>query len=95
MPGSVMTDVSMAANKLAKHAIMKGTVLSTDMFESAPMFRRGSTVNVVVKIRNISVETIGTALADGREGAAAKVKLESGRTLEGTVSSEGKVIIEK
>jgi flagella basal body P-ring formation protein FlgA len=95
IPGNVMTDISMAANKIAKRSIIKGTVLCADMFESAPLFRRGSTVNVAVKIRNISVETTGTALGDGREGGPAKVKLESGKTLEGTVSTEGKVIIEK
>jgi len=95
MPGDIITDVGMAANKLSKRAIMKGTVLSADMFESAPLFRRGSTVNVVVKIRNISVETTGTAFDDGREGGPAKVRIQNGKILEGTVSADGKVIIAK
>lgn len=94
-PGGVMTDISNAAGKISKRAIMKGTLLTQEMFESAPLFRRGSTVNVVVKIRGVSVETTAAAMADGREGARVKVKLENGKLLEGAVSAQGKVIIEK
>lgn len=94
-PGNVMTDISKAANKIAKRSIMKGAVLSGDMFESAPLFRRGSTVYVAVQIRSVSVETTGTALSEGREGGAVKVKMPSGKILEGTVSAEGKIIIIK
>lgn len=94
-PGDLMTDLSKTAGKSAKRAIMKGTILAPGMFESAPFFRRGGLVSVVVKIRNITVETAGTALGDGREGSRVKVKLETGKLVEGVVSGDGKVIIEK
>lgn len=94
-PGSVLTDISKLERKITKRAIMKGAVLSMDMVESAPFFRRGSIVAVVVKIRGITIETSGTAMDEGREGSAAKVKLASGKMVEGTVSGNGKVIIER
>jgi flagella basal body P-ring formation protein FlgA len=94
-PGNVLTDISKISGMLAKRSIMKGSVLSADMFESAPLFRRGGMVSVVARIRGVSVETTGTAFSEGREGETVKVKLINGKMLEGKVSPDGKVIIER
>jgi flagella basal body P-ring formation protein FlgA len=95
MPGGILTNPAQASNKIAKRNIMAGTILVDGMFESAPLFRRGSQVSVVVKVRNISVETTGTSFEEGREGGTVKVKLISGKVIEGKVAPDGKVIIEK
>jgi flagella basal body P-ring formation protein FlgA len=95
MPGRILTSPQQAAYKISKRGIAKGTILLADMFESAPVFRRGSIVSVVVKIHGISVETTGTSFDEGRDGGLAKVKLITGKTVEGKVSPDGKVIIEK
>jgi flagella basal body P-ring formation protein FlgA len=93
--GNVLTDVSMAVSKTAKRGIPEGTLLLDQMFEKPSLFRRGDTVGVIVAIKGLSVETDGSVLRDGREGDIVKVKLGTGKIVEGKVNSEGKVKIEK
>jgi flagella basal body P-ring formation protein FlgA len=95
LPRGILTDEAQAANKAAKRPIAKGTILLDSMFEKEPLFRRGAPVNVAVRIKGISVETTGTALDEGREGDTARVKLLNGKMVQGRVSGDGKVIIQK
>ncbi len=95
MPGGILTDAAQASNKIAKRNIRAGTILTGGMFESAPLFRRGSAVTVVAKVGKISVETTGTSFEEGREGKLVKVRLVSGKIVEGKVAADGKVIIKK
>jgi flagella basal body P-ring formation protein FlgA len=85
----------MAVSKTAKRGIPEGTLLLDQMFEKPSLFRRGDTVGVIVAIKGLSVETDGSVLRDGREGDIVKVKLGTGKIVEGKVNSEGKVKIEK
>ena len=95
MPGRIVPGIEAAAGKTAKRAIMPGTIITAEMLESPPFFRRNSPVVVAVKMRGITVETTGTAMAEGREDSIVKVKLENGKIIEGRVSADGKVIIER
>jgi flagella basal body P-ring formation protein FlgA len=95
LPDNIITDYSKLTNKSSKRTISRGSVLTTDMFESLPAFRRGAEVQVTVRVKNISIASEGTALSDGREGDRVKVKLSGGKTVEGTVDASGAVIIEK
>lgn len=95
LPDIIITDVSFFNNKASVRNILKGTILTTDMFESLPLFRRGSPVDVIARVRAVQVQVEGTAQSDGREGELVRVRLITGKTVEGRVDSSGKVIITK
>jgi len=96
LPEDVITDPLEIQNRIAKRAISPETVLLYSMFESRPLFKRGDTVYVIVKIKSLEVQSEGQAFSDGREGEKVKVKLINGnKIVEGIVNSDGKVIIEK
>ncbi len=95
LPDTVITDPSVLFKRVTSRAIMKGAMLTSDMFDSAPAFKRGATVDVIVKIKAVNVQSEGTALGDGREGDTVKVRLNSGKTVSGKVDDSGKVVIEK
>ncbi len=82
-------------NLITKKAILKGTLLLRSMFESIPLFRKGARVYLIVKIKNIQVETEGIALGDGRINDLVRVRLDNKKILEGKVNKEGKVFIKK
>jgi len=95
LPSDVVTDLSIVTGKETKRSIMPGTVLLRSMFDEVPMFRRGAAVKVTVKIRGLSLETSGIAQDDGKQGMNVKVKLDSGKIIEGKVTQDGTVIIQK
>ncbi|MCE5299877.1 MAG: flagellar basal body P-ring formation chaperone FlgA [Spirochaetia bacterium] len=95
LPEGIITDSSWLNGKAAKRAVQKGVILTKDMFEFIPLFRRGSVVPVVARIRAVSVETRGVAQSDGRPYDTVRVKLDNGKMIEGRVDENGKVIIEK
>ncbi len=82
-------------NLITRKAILKGTLLLRSMFESIPLFRKGARVYLIVKIKNIQVETEGIALGDGRINDLVRVRLDNKKILEGKVNKEGKVFIKK
>ncbi len=93
--GDVLTDLTAVDGLFTKRGIPAGTVLLHNMFDKPPLFKSGETVSVIVKIGALSLETSGTAGREGKEGEIVKVKLQTGKTLDGKVSADGKVIIEK
>ncbi len=96
LPDDVILDPVDIENKIARRAIAPGSILLANMFEGKPCFKRGDSVYVVVKIKNIEVETMGVAYSEGREGEKVKVRLSSNnKMVEGIVNKEGKVIIER
>ena len=72
-------------------------MLLRSMFEITPLFKRGDKVSVVVKIKSVSIEASGIAMADGRQGERVDVKLigKKSVTVQGKVAPSGAVIIEK
>jgi|GEM_PF-906027 flagella basal body P-ring formation protein FlgA len=95
LPDNIITDPAVLYKRVTSRAIMKGAVLTTEMFDSAPVFKRGAAVDVIVKVKSVVVQTEGTALADGREGDTVGVRLKSGKSVTGKVDESGKVLIEK
>lgn len=94
MPDDVITDIERVKNKISRQAIAKGSIILNKMLDSTPVFKRGDTVTVMVKRRNITVETTGVSMEDGKEGRIVKVKLITGKIIEGRVLFDGKVIIQ-
>ncbi len=97
MPEDIVTSASELGNMVTKRGVGKGTVLLRSMFEITPLFKRGDKVSVVVKIKSVSIEASGIAMADGRQGERVDVKLigKKSVTVQGKVAPSGAVIIEK
>jgi|DewCreStandDraft_4_1066084.scaffolds.fasta_scaffold03643_11 flagella basal body P-ring formation protein FlgA len=94
LPDDVITDIERIRNKVARQAIANGSIILNSMLDSTPVFKRGDTVTVVVKRGSVMVETTGNSLEDGKEGNIVKVKLVTGKIIEGRVNFDGKVIIQ-
>jgi len=94
LPDDVISEPEMLKTRITRRGIPEGTVLLGSMFASIPMFERNQTVRAVAKRGEMEVETFGQALREGREGDSVKVKLETGKTVEGKVDEKGRVIIE-
>lgn len=94
LPDDVITDIERIRNKVARQAIIKGSIILNSMLDSTPVFKRGDAVAVVVKRGSVIVETTGNSLEDGKEGNIVKVKLVTGKIIEGRVNFDGKVIIQ-
>ncbi|MFP4466742.1 MAG: flagellar basal body P-ring formation chaperone FlgA [Candidatus Goldiibacteriota bacterium] len=94
LPDDVISDPAVLETRITKRGIPAGTVLLRSMFESIPLFERKQRVRVIAKRGDLEVETFGEALREGREGDRVKVRLLTGKTVEGSVNEEGKVIIQ-
>ena len=94
MPDDVITDIERIKNKISRQAIANGSIILYKMLDSLPAFKRGDTVTVMVKKGGVIVTTTGVSMEDGKEGSIAKVKLITGKIIEGRVNSDGKVIIQ-
>ncbi len=55
--------------------------------------KKGKTVRFVVRRNGISVEAIGQAMGDGRAGDIIPVRLDGGRTVNGTVINSRLVVV--
>lgn len=94
MPDDVITDIERVKNKISRQAIAKGSIILNKMLDSTPVFKRGDTITVMVKRGYVTVETTGVSMENGKEGSIVKVKLITGKIIEGKVNFDGKVIIQ-
>jgi flagella basal body P-ring formation protein FlgA len=94
LPDDVITDIDRIKNKISRQAISSGSIILYKMLDSTPVFRRGDTVTVMVKRGGVTVETTGLSMDDGKEGNIVKIKLVTGKIIEGRVNFDGKVIIQ-
>lgn len=94
LPDDVISDINIIKNKISRQAISKGSIILYKMLDSSPFFKRGDTVTVVVKRGGVTVETTGVSMEDGKEGHMVKIKLVTGKIIEGRVNFDGKVIIQ-
>jgi len=94
LPDDVLTDIERVKNKVSRQAIANGSIILNSMLELTPAFKRGDTVTVMVKRGGVTVTTSGVSMEDGKEGSVVKVKLITGKIIEGRVNFDGKVIIQ-
>ena len=90
----VLTDSQQAVGKKLRYPVAAGTVLSSGVFESKPLVRRGQTVVVISGSPGFEVRATGEALADGQNGDRIQVRnRQSRKLLEGQVEAAGIVRI--
>jgi flagellar basal body P-ring formation protein FlgA len=76
------------------HAIPKGRILKPEYFTKSASVKKGQIVTLTVVDHRIQVQTKGVALQTGIQGDRIAVKnTHSGRILEGTVDSNGHILI--
>lgn len=86
------TDIAQVAGRLAKRAIAADQIITASMLKSPSIISKGQSVIIEAASGSFAIRTAGTALTDGGLGDTIRVRnAQSGRVVEGTVVSEGKI----
>lgn len=87
-------DMSLVGGRLAKRAINSDQIITANMLANPDVVSKGQSVIIEATSGNFAIRTAGEALTNGGLGDTIKVRnAQSGRLVEGTVVSEGKVRI--
>lgn len=82
--------------KVAKHNIVRGSIVSKELVQEPFAIRRGEKVRIVVLSGNVRIETYGIALNDANSGEEVRVRQErNGNVIVGLASIDGCVIVSK
>jgi len=85
-----------AFGKIAKHYLVKGTIITADNLQDGIAIRRGDKVQVVVLSGAIKIVTTGIALDDANAGETVRVRRDKTNiVLSGIASADGYVVITK
>jgi len=85
-----------AYGKVAKHYLVKGSIITSDKLQDGIAIRRGDRVQVVVLSGSIKIITSGIALDDANAGEAVRVRRDKTNiVLSGIASADGYVVITK
>jgi flagellar basal body P-ring formation protein FlgA len=82
---SVLADPAAWRGQTTARGLAAGTALRQGMVRPAQVFQAGASVRVVAQGPGFLVSTDGLALSAGVVGAPARVRMENGRVLSGTV----------
>ena len=89
-----LSDNSIAIGKKLKRSLQTGDQIRAQWLLEPQAIKRGEKVTIIAKSANVAVETLGTALADGRLGDQIRVRNDrSDRVIRAVVSGERKVSI--
>lgn len=87
-------DPALVSGRLAKRAINADQIITANMLTSPDVVSKGQSVIIEAASGSFAIRTAGEALTDGGLGDTIRVRnAQSGRVVEGTVVSEGKVRI--
>lgn len=91
MGRQLLTDPAQAEGSQMRFAVAAGQPLRATMLAQPIVVRSGSPVKVVVVGAGFSAANQGTALSNGRAGALVRVRLRSGRVIQGVANVRGEV----
>lgn len=87
-------DPTLVSGRLAKRAINTDQIITAPMLTNPNVVSKGQSVIIEATTGNFAIRTAGEALTNGGLGDTIRVRnAQSGRLVEGTVVSEGKVRI--
>lgn len=82
--------------KIAKHNLVRGTIITNNLIQDMPAVRRGDKVRLVILYGSIQITTTGVALNDANAGETVRVRRDgSNNLLTGLASSDGCIVISK
>ena len=89
-----ISDPAQAIGMICRQPVRKGTTLSTKMLEKPLLIKKGAIIKIIAENRNLWVESLGKALADGYQGHVIPVQnLASQKSIYGEVTGENKIHI--
>jgi flagella basal body P-ring formation protein FlgA len=89
-----ISDPAQAIGMICRQPVRRGTALSTKMLEKPLLIKKGAIIKIIAKNRNLRVESLGKALADGYQGHVIPVQnLASQKSIYGEVIGENKINI--
>lgn len=91
MSSGAVTDPAQVAGRVLVRGFMPGQALMLQALRSNPVVSMGDPVKVVVAGDGFTVASSGVALAQAEAGQAVRVRLESGRTLQG-IAHQGRIV---
>ncbi|MCX7051316.1 MAG: flagellar basal body P-ring formation chaperone FlgA [Proteobacteria bacterium] len=99
LPGTIdccATDIAAMAGQRVRRPIAAEAVITLDSIEAPPLVRRGEIVTVVADAAGFEVRSVGTALADAREGDAVRIRHSTSlRIIQARADSRGVVRVDR
>lgn len=95
LPRGYLTALEQADGLSLRQDVSAGTPLRADILQRPRLITRGQSVTVIVFAGGLEVRTRGIALADAAAGDRLRVKSASKRIVEGQVSENGMVRVDK
>lgn len=90
----LIRDINQMAGRETRRPLMEGSTISANDLRPALLVKRGNMVTMVVETGSLRITARGRALADAAKGQTVRVmNLQSNKTVEGTVSDNGDVLI--
>ena len=90
------TDIAAMAGQRVRRPIAAEAVITLDSIEAPPLVRRGEIVTVVADAAGFEVRSVGTALADAREGDAVRIRHSTSlRIIQARADSRGVVRVDR
>lgn len=68
------TDINKVAGLMLRRPLAAGTIVNDNSLEKPVVVKSGSMINLIARIGDIEVRTVGKALQDGAEGAVIRVQ---------------------
>ncbi|PKM05630.1 MAG: flagella basal body P-ring formation protein FlgA [Gammaproteobacteria bacterium HGW-Gammaproteobacteria-7] len=96
LSGGSLSDPAELAGRVARRALMAGSVLSPQDLISPRTIRRGDAVTVIARFGGIEVRALGKAMSDaGVDDRIAVQNLSSRRIVQGVVTEDGVVEVRR
>ncbi len=95
LPRGYLMALSQAEGLTVKRALARGEPLRAGLLERPRVIRRGQTVTLVAGGGGLRVKTTGTALKDGAVGERISARSASRRIIEGVVTEDGQIRVDK
>jgi flagella basal body P-ring formation protein FlgA len=91
LPTGAVTDPAQVAQRVLMRGFMPGQPIMLQALRSNPVVSTGDAVKVVVAGEGFSIASSGVALAQAEAGQSVRVRLESGKTLQG-IAWQGRIV---
>lgn len=95
LPRGYLMALSQAEGLTVKRALTRGEPLRAALLERPRVIKRGQSVTLVAGTGGLQVKTTGTALKDGAVGDRISARSASRRIIEGVVTEDGQIRVDK